>query len=264
MTCTSVHHLVENAKDIMDILKDIATIAGLLLAGLWAWSRFVLERGIIPPSQLRLNARTIGRSGQALIVQIEIEITNKGSSNLIVTDMRIRLRHLRRSDPVNVGGGVDPAKVASGVDPVKKADGVEESIYGRLIFPHASVLGIKSVLKRVRPDKSKTYTNVDIKEIPEEDRLGTGEFQVLPYDTFVQPEVTQLYTFITALPEDAEYLLARASFRYEVKPKWLQAQILELSRSLGLLQYRLRHVKEPHTVEAVFPLTPQQQRGAPE
>ena len=230
---------LQETKNTVDVLKSLATIVGVLIAGLWAWSRFVLERGIIPPSQLDLSLRTISRLQDALVLEAEVRIENKGSSNLIIDDLRLRLRHTRRGEPLRVETDMrNPA-------------------YGRLAFPHAGVYRLATVPKRSRGSKGKDpvlLTDVSqevLKEYNEKDVLGTGEFLILPYKTFVQPDVTQLYTFITALPADAEHVLARASFRYEIKPKWLQLKVLRLSRSLGLLQYSLDHVKEPHTVERV-------------
>ena len=76
----------------------------------------------------------------------------------------------------------------------------------------------------------------------------------MAYDTFVQPGVDQIYTFVTAVPDNADCILAWASFEYAQTPSAYQNLILRLSRKLGLVQYSLQHVGEPHTLERAFGL----------
>ena len=82
---------------------------------------------------------------------------------------------------------------------------------------------------------------------------GRG-FLLLDDDTFVQAGVDQSYTFVTALPEGCRYVLVWASFQYAQRPRGLQSFLVGLSRRLGLIQYTLEHVTEPHTVERLVPL----------
>jgi hypothetical protein len=141
-----------------------------------------------------------------------------------VTDLQIRLRYMDEGDPIQV------------------VDNPEKSFFGRVNFPHASVLDRIGSDRRVVKNE---YSG-------QETKLGAGEFLVVPYDTFVQPGVDQTYTFVTALPPTAKYALIRASFRYQLKASKMQLATLRLSRKVGMIQYSLNHVKEPHTVERVF------------
>jgi hypothetical protein len=214
-------------KDIkawIDVAQGVITIAATLLAGLWAWIRFVLERGLMPASQMDISVSLLGRSATATIMEVEVQIGNKGSSALVVTDLRIRLRYADQDDAIRL------------------IDQPGESAYGHVAFPHAGVLdGIGAKKREV---KGKLRDEVV--------QLGSGEFLVVPYDTFVQPGVDQMYSFVTALPPTAAYLLARASFRYQLRPSDAQLEILGIGRELGIIQYSLKHVKEPHTVEKSF------------
>jgi hypothetical protein len=205
----------------IDVVQGLITIAATLLGGFWVWSKFVLERGLIPPSQMTISLRKLASSDSATMVELEVGIHNKGSSALVVCDLRIRLRYLNNDDEIEVFN--DPKK----------------TVYGRVNFLHAHDF------------------DSDKRDLKEGDRsdfppLAHGEFLLIPYDTFVQPGVEQKYTFVTALPQTASYVLARSSFRYEMRPSRTQLRILRLSRKLGMFQYSLDHVREPHTVEKSF------------
>jgi hypothetical protein len=211
-------------KDWIDVAQGLVTVAAMLIGGFWAWSRLVVERGLIPPSQMDLALRTMGSSESATIVEIAVRLHNKGSSALVVTDLRVRLRYLNDDDDIQL------------------IDAPEKAAFGRVNFPHAHVLNRIGAEERV--------ANAQIRD--HDSRLGRGEFLLVPHDTFVQPGVDQLYTFVTALPRTSSYVLARASFRYEVRPSRMQLRILRISRKVGMIQYSLDHVREPHTIERSF------------
>ena len=82
-------------KHWLDVVQGTLTIAATAIGGFWAWSRFVVERGLIPLSQLDVELRSIGSSEVAVIVEVTARIQNKGSSALVVTDLKVRLRYLR-------------------------------------------------------------------------------------------------------------------------------------------------------------------------
>jgi hypothetical protein len=213
-------------KDWIDVVKELAAIIAALVAGFWAWSRFVIERGLLPPSEMNLDLQIVGSSDVSKVVEATIRIRNKGTSALIVTDLRIRLRYLNDDDRVDV---IDDPTLAA---------------FGRVRFPHAHVLNEVGATERA------------VKQVEtvahRESRLGSGEFLLVPYDTFVQPGVEQPYSFVTALPAKSAYVLARASFRYEMRPSAMQLWFLRVSRRLGMLQYSLEHIRKPHTIERSF------------
>jgi hypothetical protein len=213
-------------KSWIEVIQGLITIAAMLIGGFWAWSKFVVERGLIPPSQMDLALRTVGSSESATIVEIAVRLHNKGSSALVVSDLRVRLRYLDDKDDIQV------------------IDEAEKPAFGRVNFPHAHVLNRIGAEERVAHARTHGHDH--------DSRLGRGEFLVVPDHTFVQPGVDQLYTFVTALPRTSSYVLARASFRYEMHPSKMQLGVLRISRKVGVIQYSLEHVREPHTIERSF------------
>jgi len=214
-------------KTWIEIIQGLITACASVIGAFWVWIRFVLERGLLPPSQFELGLRTVGLVDAARIVEVTIRISNKGSSALVITDLRVRLRYLNADDKIEI---IDDAKLAA---------------FGRLKFPHAHVLNNVGAEKRPaeRTDEAgKQY------------ELGSGEFRVIRYNTFVQPGVEQPYTFVTALPRQAAYVLVHGSFLYEMRPSRMQKHLLFVARRLGMLQYSLGNINQPHTVEKSFKL----------
>jgi hypothetical protein len=228
----------------IDVFQGLITVAATLIGGFWVWTKFVLERGLLPPSQMEIALRTLGSSESATLVELAVHIHNKGSSALIVNDLRLRLRYLNQDDEIGV------------------IEDPEKSAYGRVNFPHEYVLNrIGADRRDVKPrgkediqSGAKEEAKQEVKPAVKDDvpQLARGEFLIVPYDTFVQPGVIQIYSFVTALPRISSYLLARASFRYQLRPSTMQLQILKVSRKLGMLQYSLHHVNVPHTIEKSF------------
>lgn len=171
----------------LQVAESALRITAILIGGFWVWSRFVLERGLLPPSQMNISLRTLGSSESGVLIEVAVSIQNQGTSALVVSDLRVRLGYLNQNDTIRI------------------IDDTGSDAYGRLSFPHTHDPG-----RRDDPDRARV----------QQDRgsLRRGEFRIVPYDTFVQPGVEQIYTFVTALPATAAYVLARASFRYELKP----------------------------------------------
>ena len=207
----------------VEILQGLFTTIALLIGGFWAWTRFVVERGLLPPSAMRLELQTIGSSESARIVEITIQIQNEGASTLVVADLVIRIRYLNENDRIDVF-----------------ADAAQPWLLGRVNFLHAHVLNEVGADKRV------------VKQAKRELKLNSGEFLLVPYDTIVLPGIQQSYSFVTALPPKATFVLVRGSFKYEIRPSWLQSFFLGIARKLGMLQYSLSHLQEPHTAEKSF------------
>jgi len=189
-------------------LQLVAAVLGglaLLVGGLWAFTKYVVERGVLPPVELSIESRVVGIQDGQQIIEVLPQIRNVGTTTVIVTALSVRLLYLLRDDPVTVE-----------VD-------AQTSRFGRVRFT-------RSVSKELSADQ--------VKRMP-----------ITPHDTFVQPGVKQVYTVVTAVPDDATFLLLHCQFEYAQRPTKVQNLTVALSRRLGLIQYTLKHVSEPHTIE---------------
>ena len=219
-----------------------ALVAGLVTA-LWAYTKFVLERGLLPPIQFDVECSPVGLQGDQKVLEILIHLKNLGSSTLVAKNVRADVLYLEAADEP---GLFDDARRAT---------------FGRLRFPHS----LRKELERRDVPPAPTDSGYHLPESWEPSgRSGVREqrgFSIVPYDTFVQPGIDQVYTLVTAVPASTTYVLIWSSFQYAQHPSLLQRFILFLSRRLGLLQYSLRHVGEPHTIERVFRMTDEQAGG---
>jgi hypothetical protein len=94
---------------------------------------------------------------------------------------------------------------------------------GRLSFPYSL---IEDDLKTTHEDlvwkAIQELGRSERKPLPQPLKGSVKGLPVLAYDTFVQPNIDQRYSFVTKLPKDAKFAIVRASFEYAQKPKRLQ------------------------------------------
>lgn len=213
-------------RELLDILISIFTLVAGVVAGLWAYTRFIVERGLLPPVQFDIDCCPRGKSGDRRVVEFLVHLKNVGSATLVARNIRLDIRYHR---------------AGSGVTELFR----DEKRLGRLRFPDSLVHDL-DVKQEERPAQAHPS-----KKSPKKPHRNRG-LPVMSYDTFVQPGVDQIYTFVTVVPDDVDYVLAWSCFEYAQGASSLQSWILSLSRKLGLIQYSLEHVKEPHTVERMF------------
>jgi hypothetical protein len=207
-----------------------ALVAGLVTA-FWAYTKFVLERGLLPPVQFEVDCKAVGLQRDKVVLEILLHLKNLGTSVLVATNIRVDVLYLDAADEPNLFE--DPHKPT----------------FGRLRFA-------RSLREDAVPPGSDRTDAPPAGDLPAHERQkssgGGRGITVLQYDTFVQSGVDQVYTFVTAVPASTTYVLVWSSFQYAQHPSRFQRYTLILSRRLGLIQYSLEHVREPHTIERVF------------
>jgi hypothetical protein len=212
----------------LGILVSVLTILGGLLAALWAYTRFVLERGLFPSTQFSINCNIVGRHEGETVLEILLLLKNVGYSTLIAKDIKVDIRCLD-----------------TGEKP-KLYDNVKDTKFGRLFFP----LSLKQTLMK----RHQSGAMISAQESTAGSATGKtpSYMPVLPDNTFVQAGVEQTYTFVTAVPQSIVFVLVRASFEYESRSSPFHESVLGLSRRIGLVQFTLGRTKKPHTAERVF------------
>jgi hypothetical protein len=201
-----------NPSDFSAWLQVAASVLGglaVLIGGLWAFTKYVVERGVLPPVQFSIEARVVGCQKGQKVIEVLPHVRNVGTATAVVTGMSLRLLYLLTDDPVML-------------------EDARTSRFGRVRFT-------RSVSKELSGDEIKRIS-------------------ITPHDTFVQPGVSQTYTVVTAVPENASFLLVHCQFEYAQRPTAVQNLSVAVSRRLGLIQYTLKHVSEPHTIERCFAL----------
>jgi hypothetical protein len=221
---------LERLKTIQDVVSGFAALAGGVLIGLWAYTKYVLERSLLPPVQFDVSCKAVGRQCDHTVLEITLCLKNVGTSALVATDVRVDVLYLNSTDQPSLFA--DPSRAT----------------FGRLRFPHS----LRRELLLGTSDSSAAL----VREPNTSETARTGPtprgILLLEHDTFVQPAVDQIYGLATTVPASVSVVLVWASFRYAQRPSAGQQVILRVARRLGLIQYSLTHVRKPHTVERVF------------
>lgn len=212
--------------EIIQILTGLLALFAAIVTALWAYSKFIIERGLLPPVQFDIECKDLDLNENKRVIEIVIHLKNLGSATLVARNIRLDIRY-RGSDHG------EPELFAHG----KRA--------GRLKFPGSVIenLGITPDDLPPQVHRSKPVAPTGGKQ---------RGFAVMSYDTIVRPAVDQIYTFVSAIPANAEVVLTWSSFEYAQRPSGFQNRVLRISRSIGLIQYSLQHMHEPHTLERAF------------
>lgn len=221
---------LDRLKTIQEIVSGFAVLGGGVLVGLWAYTKYVLERSLLPPVQFDVDCHVVGRQRSHPVLEITLHLKNVGTSALVANDIRVDVLYMDSAD-----------------EPSLFTD-ASRATFARLRFPHS----LRKELLLGTADSSTELTKR--KTNSESSRSGPASrgILLLEHDTFVQPAVDQVYGLATTLPASVSFVLVWASFRYAQRPSMGQEVLLRVARQLGLIQYSLTHVREPHTVERVF------------
>jgi hypothetical protein len=229
----AVNNAPENLNEWVVLINNICVFIAGLVAAIWAYSKFIVERGLIPSAQFDIELGTVGAQQKKLVLEILLHLKNIGTSTLIIKNFRIDILYIDKND--------EPALY-----------GIGDKQIGKLYFE-------RKAFEKTKPkEASNSEDNVQISSDKQlrKDRHTKGKndrgIPIVKHNTFVQPGVDQTYTFGTAVPISTTYILVWSSFEYEPRPSLLQRPILWLSRVLGLIQYSLRHIDQPHTCERIF------------
>jgi hypothetical protein len=223
--------LPETVQEWVGVIYQIALLAAGAIAAVFAYSRYIVERGLLPAAQFEIELGAVGHQQGKLLIEILLHLRNIGSATLVLKNLRIDIRYIEKKDK-----------------PVLFQKGHANA--GRLIFPTSAL----KEFARPSDESTKSGGSDSDRSDPKKHTQGTEErgIVVVGHNTFVQPGVNRTYTFVTSLPEFAAYILIWSSFEYEPRLRLMQRPILFVSRRLGLIQYSLGHVRRGHTCERMF------------
>jgi hypothetical protein len=103
----------------LNVVTSAVAMLAVLIGGLWAYTKFILERGLLPPVEFTLDCDRLGVQGEKQLVEILLHLKNMGNSTLVAEDIQTRLRYITSEDEMAVFS--DAAKPT----------------FGRVNFPHS-------------------------------------------------------------------------------------------------------------------------------
>ena len=79
---------MSNAETLIKIITLLFTLVAGLMAALWAYTKYILERGFLPPVNFSVIGKKLGVVGDKyIIIDIEIHLKNIGSTTLIARNI---------------------------------------------------------------------------------------------------------------------------------------------------------------------------------
>jgi len=218
--------------DAVGVFAQIVGVIALVVTGLWAYIRFVLERGLLPPIEFTIDCRELGPQRDWRVVEILLHIKNLGVSTAVLEDLHVKMGYVGQGDQVNLF----PSRVIQSEERAAK----ERKLWGQLEFPHR--------LQGGRPGWH------DGKGGPEGQPWRSG-LPVVGRLAYVRPGVDQICTFVTAVPKKAAYLHVLGSFKYDRVTKPIPNLVIRLGQHAGIIPYRMKDtLTSPHTAVRVFRL----------
>lgn len=129
-----------------DLIARWVVLIMVLLVGLWTYTKFVIERALLPPVGFTLDCHVLGEQSGKRLVEVLLHLRNAGGATLVATDIATRLRYITSDDSLDLLG--DPTK----------------STFGRANFPHRtcipSLINITTYNTFVQPGIDQIYTLV--------------------------------------------------------------------------------------------------------
>ena len=72
------------------------------LGALWAYTKFVVERRLLPPVEFTIDCNILGKQEGKFLVEILFRLKNVGNSTLVATDIKARIRYINVNEEVKV------------------------------------------------------------------------------------------------------------------------------------------------------------------
>ena len=265
----------------LNFISGLVLLIGAILTGFWAYTKFILERGFLPPTEFFIEGIKIGSEKQGVILKLLIHIKNLGTSALVVNNLRIvDIRYLTSTNTPsyftsketlqdiqknvakvdeamlrNPNKTIDLDKQRKKIDEEKiKVIRRQMAKLGRLKFQGSLIKDINPDFLNSNPTVAEILTkqNKLRKHRKKPKEIEIRGVRIVPWDTFVQPGVDQVYPYATVVPLNTKYVMVSSSFQYGQIPSKAQQIIIKISRRLGLIQYSLTHLREPRTAETIF------------
>src|SRR5512143_1711226 len=92
----------QTLKQWLEVASGTFALLAGLVAALWAYIKFILERGLLPPVQFDVDCRTVGRQADKTVLEILLHLKNLGNATLVATNLRVDVRYLEATGAVNL------------------------------------------------------------------------------------------------------------------------------------------------------------------
>lgn len=110
---------LENFSDLASTIQSIVTPAAVIIGGVWAYRRYVLEENRFPHIETSAEVEFVGKQDSYWIVELRAVLTNKGKVSHRIENFTFDLNGITASDNIKAsdqwGGQIDfPNLIAEG------------------------------------------------------------------------------------------------------------------------------------------------------
>src|SRR5713226_7044214 len=89
-------------KSWLEIVSAFSALIVGLVAALWAYIKFVVERGLLPPTSFEIECNEVGRQKTRTLLEVVLHLKNLGTSTLIAEDIRVDVRYMVADDELRL------------------------------------------------------------------------------------------------------------------------------------------------------------------
>jgi hypothetical protein len=129
----------QDVKFWIELAASVAAIIAGIITGIWAYTKYVLEKSLLPPVQFFVECKNLGIQGDKKLLEVLLHLKNLGSHTLVARNIRVDILYLNHSE--------ESQKLELYKDPKK---------LGRVIFPHSvkkDVLELEDDIPPVKNEK---------------------------------------------------------------------------------------------------------------
>jgi hypothetical protein len=138
--------ITETFNDVAQGISSVMTTFAIIIAGLWAFWKFFLEKEREPRAEFDLSAEFLGVQDGKWIIEVSAHLANRGKVRHLMKNPTMNLRYLRASDKV--------------------AESADKDHLGQLYFPHSIVR--RQVWKESYIDPGLEFRNSYLTWVPDD------------------------------------------------------------------------------------------------
>jgi hypothetical protein len=91
---------MKQISDIVQMISAILSPMAIVIAGLWAFWRFIIQKEREPRAEFDLTAEFLGLQNGKWVVEISAHLANRGKVRHMMKDATLNVRYLKATDPV--------------------------------------------------------------------------------------------------------------------------------------------------------------------
>ena len=133
-------------KDIAQAISAVLSTIAVIVAGLWAYWKFIWQKEKEPRAEFDVNAEFIGKQNGKWLLEVSAQLVNRGKVRHLMEDASINIRYLTASDEV--------------------AESANAELFRQISFPHS--IGRRAIWRNSFIDPGLSFRISYVSWVPQE------------------------------------------------------------------------------------------------